>query len=280
MRRALPVLLLLSLVAGCTGAFFHPNRRMVRLPEHIQDTYRDIEFEAADGTRLHGRFLPATDGGSPHPQGSRCTVLYLHGNAGNLSTHSPNVLWLPARGINVFMFDYRGYGLSAGRPSLDGIHLDMAAALDKVFTMEGVDPDRVAVFGQSLGGAVAIVAVARSPWRERLAALIVDGAFSSYRGIAREKLAAFWLTWPFQLPFALTVDDRYKPLEVIAGLAPLPVLVVHGTIDSLVPVHHGEALYQAAREPKQLWLYENTGHIAAFIDPANRDRFVEYLKRC
>lgn len=262
-------------LGACSGLFFHPERELLLTPDRAGLAYRDVRFKASDGVRLHGWFLPAD---RKPAAGRPCTVLFLHGNAENISTHLASVSWLPARGVNVFLFDYRGYGLSEGSPDLDGLHRDTEAALATAFGLPEVDRDRVVVFGQSLGGAVAITAVARSAHRGRLRALIVEGAFSGYRAIAREKLAASWLTWPLRWPLALTVDDDYKPLKAIGKLSPLPVLIVHGLADRMVPPHHARALHAAAGEPKALWLIPEAAHIAAFRDENNRMRLMGYLR--
>jgi fermentation-respiration switch protein FrsA (DUF1100 family) len=271
--RAWPVLGGLALaLGGCTGVIFQPMHELVLTPDQIGLEYEEVEFATADGVRLHGWFLPAQ---APR----RGSILFLHGNAQNISTHIASVAWLPADGFDVLLFDYRGYGRSEGSPSLPGLHLDFAAALEALFAHPKIDPDRVVVFGQSLGAALAITALAASPRRQQVRALIVEGAFTSYRALAREKLADFWLTWPVQAPLALTIDDRYRPIDVIGELAPLPLLIVHGEADQVVPPDHALALYQAARPPKTLWLVPGAGHIGAFSTAANRAELVEYLTR-
>ncbi len=261
-------------LAGCTGAFFHPTSEHVRTPDRIGLVYREVDFRSGDGVALHGWFLPADA-----PRGA-CTLVFAHGNAENISTHIASVAWLPPAGVNVFLFDYRGFGRSAGAPDLPGVHADFGAALDHVMARPEVDPDRVAVLGQSLGGSVAIVGLARSPHRARVRALIIEGAFSDYQVIAREKLAASFVTWPLQWPLSLTVDGDHRPLAEIGRISPVPVLIVHGLDDRLVPPRHAEALYAAAREPKALWLLPETGHIAGFRDPANRERLLAFLAPC
>jgi hypothetical protein len=203
--------------------------------------------------------------------------LFLHGNAENISTHIASVAWLPGTGFNVLLVDYRGYGRSAGVPSLDGLHLDFRAALETLLAMPEIDPDRVVVFGQSLGGAIAITGLAGSTYKTKIRALIVEGAFAGYRALAREKLATFWPTWLLQWPLSLTIDDRHRPIDRIAELAPLPVLIVQGEADQIVPTHHGVALFARAGEPKELWLVPDTGHLQAFARPENRRRLRDYL---
>lgn len=276
--RRISALSLVLALGACTRLLFFPQDDHLITPDRVGVAYRDVDFTAADGTSLHGWFLPAAPEAA---SGDACTVLFLHGNAENISTHFAAVWWLPAEGYNVFLFDYRGYGRSAGKPGLPGLHLDAEAALDTVFAMEDVDPRKIIVFGQSLGGTVAITALARSKHRHRVRALITEGAFSSYRGITREKLAGFWLTWPLQAPLSLAMNNDYKPVEAIREIAPVPVLVIHGLADIVVLPRHAEALYAAAREPKEKWLLPHVAHIQSTLSEENRERLTDYLAaRC
>jgi hypothetical protein len=273
MRRALLVLLSWSaLLAGCTSVFFQPMRGHVATPERIGLAYQDVYFEATDGVRLHGWFIPA--------QGAATgTVFFLHGNAENISTHIGSVYWLPKQGFNVFLPDYRGYGLSQGTPTMAGVMNDIGAAFDTLLARPDVDPQRIVVFGQSLGGSLAISYVARSPHRAHIRALAVESAFSDFRGIAQEKLASFWLTWPFQWLPLLMIDNGYSPLLTVDQVAPIPLLVILGERDLIVPPHHGRDLYARAREPKELWIVPDAGHIEALRTSENRERFVAWMRK-
>lgn len=271
LRRASVLLLMLATTAGCTGMFFLPYRGHVLTPERIGLKYEDVYFESRDGVRLHAWFLPA--------QGAaQATVLHLHGNAENISTHIGNVYWMPARGFNVLLLDYRGYGASLGSPSVEGALIDVDSAMQTLLARADVDRSRIVVFGQSLGGALAIHYVAHTPYRQHVRALIVESAFSSYREIAREKLAAFWLTWPLQYPLSWTVSDDYSPLRAVGQVSPIPLLILHGDADPIVPLHHGERLYEAARDPKALWVVPGGGHTEALRDDAGRDRLAAYIR--
>lgn len=272
MIRRLFAILLVTTLCGCTGLFFYPYRPHVRTPDQIGLEYEDVRFDSTDGVRLHGWFLPA--------RGPACgTILFLHGNAENISTHIGSVHWLPAKGFNVFLPDYRGYGASEGSPSLPGLQADIEAAMRYLLARPGVDPNAIAVFGQSLGGAQAIYYVAHTPHRAHIRTLVADSAFASYRDIAREKLADFWLTWAFQYPFGLTVSDDYSPIDVIDRVAPIPLLLIYGDRDSIIPIHHGERLFAAAREPKEFWRVAGAGHIQAVNNKEVRERLTSYLKR-
>lgn len=261
---------LLLVLAGCTQLFFHPMAQRVFDPADAGIAYEEVMFEAADGTRLHGWFLPSR---SPSAD---ATVLFLYGNAENKSTHIASVYWLPEHGFNVLLFDYRGYGGSAGRPTLPGLHEDVDAAL--AYLLSRSDQERVVVFGQSLGGALALTAVAGSRWRPRIDGVVVEGAFSGYRAIAREKLSGLWLTRPLAWLISLTVSDRYRPLEGAAKIAPIPLLLVYSTADEVVPAHHGDLLYEAAGSPKYLWKIDGIAHITAFVDEGRRAELVSLLR--
>lgn len=268
-RRLVLFGLLLSLTA-CSSLLFHPSRTMARTPAQLGLAYQDVYFDSTDGLRLHGWYLPARG----RPIG---TVLFLHGNAENISTHIFNVAWLPAKGFNVFLFDYRGYGLSQGSPSLAGVHQDFNAALHWLLKKPFAARRGVVVFGQSLGAGIGIYGVAHSDAKAHIRAVVAESALSSYRDIAREKLASFFLTWPFQWPLSLTLSDKYSPIYAIKDIKTIPILIIHGDRDPIIPLHHGERLYRAAVAPKQFWLVKGGGHIQAFTRPVLRQRFVDYL---
>ena len=269
-RARLAAVLASLMVSACTAVFFQPHRVQVLTPDKLGLAYEEVSFKTRDGLKLIGWFLPAK---GP----ALGTVLQLHGNAENISTHFTSLAWMPARGFNVFTFDYRGYGASEGEPTLEGVQQDVDAAVQTLFSRGDIDKDRIVMYGQSLGGALAAYYVAHSPDRDRLRALIVESAFSGYVEIVREKLADHWFTWPLQWLPQLTVDDRFSPLPTMAKISPLPLLVLHGDQDAVVPVQNGKELYEAALEPKQLWIVAGARHIGTMRNPAERDRLIAYL---
>ena len=141
--------------------------------------YEPVHFASEDGTGLYGWFLPARGEAA-------ATVLFLHGNAENISTHIASVAWLPARGFNVFLFDYRGYGASGGKPTLAGAQHDTEAAMQVLLLRADIDRSRIVVFGQSLGGALAAYYVAHARSRDAIRALVSDSAFQLPGYRARE----------------------------------------------------------------------------------------------
>lgn len=241
---------------GCVnGLFFHPDHR-VYLPAPAA-RFEDVFFSSSNGTRLHGWFVPAV--GKP-----RGTVLHVHGNAQNLSAHYAFVNWMPAAGFNVFSFDYRGFGFSDGTPSRRGLRDDTAAALRYLASRPDVATNRIVVLAQSLGCAAALSALPDVP-DAGVRAVVLDSGFYSYRSIVRDKIDLIpvlrWLRWPLAL---LIVSNGESPSETIAALPPgMPLLLLHGTADRVVPVHHATWLVDRAHDPKTLWVIPGGRHTDA-----------------
>ncbi len=247
------VLVLVLTQTGCASVLYFPSREMERTPAAAQLAYRDVTFNSLDGTPLHGWWLPAAG----EVVG---TVLFFHGNAQNISTNLAAVYWLPERGFNVLLFDYRGFGRSAGAPTMGGIRKDGRAALR--YARSHTERGKLVVFGQSIGGAIAIDALGREG-TDGIAAVAIDSSFASYRAITREKLGQLWLTWPFQWPLSLLMPDRYSPNRVVDRIGPVPLLILHGEADRVVPIHHGEALFDRASAPKRMIRVPGGRHISA-----------------
>jgi fermentation-respiration switch protein FrsA (DUF1100 family) len=270
MLRRCSILLLTLLLAGCTGVFFQPMQPWVRTPQTVGLAYEDLRLPTTDGLTLSAWFLPSR---TP----AKGTILFLHGNAQNISTHLGSVYWLPERGFNVLLLDYRGYGASQGQPSVPGAQQDIDSAMRYLVARRDIDPRRIVVLAQSLGGALGLHYLAHSGYRQHLRGAVIDSAFTGYREIAGEKLRGSWLTWPLSWPLSLTVTDDYRPLAAAPQVAPIPLLFLHGDRDEVIPVQHARRLYEAAREPKELWIVEGAAHIQSLDQPAVRDRLVSWL---
>jgi fermentation-respiration switch protein FrsA (DUF1100 family) len=262
-------LTLLSL-SGCTYLFFKPGKVFVDNPDVRRLSPQDVYFQSSDGLTLHAWYFRG--------QGAvqRGAILVCHGNVENISTHAKLDLWLVREGYNLFIFDYRGYGTSGGEPTVEGIHLDAEAALEKMLTLPGVH-DRIIIFGKSLGGAVAIYTTAHTPYKGRIKGLIVESAFADYRMMARRAVARTVLGWPVQYPLSFLVNDDYSPLKWIKRVSPIPVLIMHGTGDPIVPVEHGRLLFKEALSPKEYWELPGLGHVKSWTDEATRARLLAWL---
>lgn len=245
------------LLSGCTSAFFYPSRALFSSPEKHGIKFETVKFPSTDGTELTGMFLFASS--AP----AKGTVVHFHGNAENMTSHFGYSAWLTQHGYNVFAFDYRGYGASQGKPSQSGVVQDGIAALAYVRRRPDVDPWRVAVFGQSLGGAVAAASVGLSP-AGAAQALVIESSFDSYKRIAQDALSRSWLTWPLQWLARFLISDRHRPTRYAERLAGVPIVVVHGDEDRIVPLYLGGRLFDGLAEPKQFWLVPGGRHCEAF----------------
>ena len=216
-----------------------PSRAIVRSPADAGLRHRELALHTSDGERLHGWWIPARSERVGH-------VLLFHGNGGNIGDRVALAALLAAAGLDVLLFDYRGYGRSSGRPGEHGTYRDARAALAGLRELPGVDRSRVLYLGESLGGGVAVELALEHP----PAGLVLLSAFTGVREMAR-------LHYPF-VP-AAAVPDAYPSLRRIGELR-APLLVLHGEDDAIVPVEHGRRLYEAAPGPKRLRTVPGAGH--------------------
>ena len=246
----LPIILIL-IVAGIifyplieNSIVFHPDRQLDDSPAHWGLFYKDIQFLTPDGLRLHGWFFPLSEE-SP-------VLIFCHGNAGNMSHRIENVKFLVNKGISVFLFSYRGYGKSSGRPSEKGLYIDGIAAYDYLAKVEKISPGRIAIFGRSLGGSVAIeVALQR-----KATCLIIESTFTSIKDMAKT-IPLFFIFSPF-LPL------HYNNISKIADVS-VPKLILHGEDDNIVPFSMGKALFEKALEPKLFLPIRGAGHNDTYV---------------
>lgn len=265
------LLLLLPLfLSGCSGLLFMPMKTLVRTPADVGLAYRDVTLRAADGTDLDAWWLPAV---GP----ARGTVLFLHGNAENISTHLASVYWLPAAGYQVLLLDYRGFGDSTGKPRIPQVLEDLRASVDWLVAQPKCRGRPLFMLGQSLGASLGGYLVgADSAVRARFAGVVLDSGFARYSWIAREVASRSWLTWPFQWFAAWGMPDGYDLLDQIGHISPVPLLLMHSRDDQIVGYHHAQALFKAAREPRFLVTYSGT-HISGFGDPRVRADVLEFF---
>ncbi|CCQ89310.1 putative Peptidase [Nitrospina gracilis 3/211] len=202
-------------------------------------TVEDVWFTASDGTKLHGWYFPAME--------ARATLLFFHGNAGNLTHRVDNIQRLTPLGLNVFIFDYRGYGKSEGAPDEEGILQDAQAAYDTLVKERKVPPDTVILFGRSLGGAFATDVAHHNP----AAGLILEAAFTNARDMAGAMFPV--------LPIGWAIRSKLNAVDKVPDIT-IPKLIIHGTDDEVVPYKLGRKLYDAAAEPKAFYDLPGAGH--------------------
>jgi hypothetical protein len=263
-------------MALADGTFFYPTRKDYDSPDNYDLVYEDVWIPSSEGARLHGWFFPAANPANPAG-----TIVHCHGNAGNITAHFKFAAWLPARGWNLLCFDYRGYGRSTGRPTRAGVIDDVHAAIDYARMRSDVDADRLAVFGQSLGGSVAIVALAQRD--HAVAGLCVEGPFASYREEARFVTRRVWYLWGASpLISRYLVSDDLSAIDYVNHLPPMPKLFICGDQDHIVDYRQTVALYERASDPKKLWLIPNSGHTEAVTGEieGGRQRVTDFFKAC
>ncbi|MBN8550268.1 MAG: alpha/beta hydrolase [Deltaproteobacteria bacterium] len=258
----------LSLCA-CTGFFFYPWNKLVRTPADVGVAYERIELSAPGQPKLVGWFLPAKGA-------ARGSILFLHGNAENISTHLAAVHWLPEQGYQVFIFDYQGYGESEGSPSLPNAISDAERAVSYLQSRPDVLHQRFFLFGQSLGASLALYLAAQPQYANTFTAIIADSPFSSYRQIAREKVASVWVGYLLQWPLGFLVNNDYSPDKVITSIH-APILFLHGTNDNVVPAQHSADLCAKVQANCERWLVPDATHGEILAMPEYRKKLVHYL---
>jgi fermentation-respiration switch protein FrsA (DUF1100 family) len=208
---------------------YFPSSRIARTPGAVGLNFDEVVLETEDGERLGAWLVRAP--------GARGTVLFCHGNAGNISHRVSTLEILAGLGMDVLIFDYRGFGTSTGEPSEEGLYQDAMAAW-RFLGARGTKRERTIIMGRSLGGGVAVWLASEVD----AAGLVAESTFTSAVDLGGEH-------YPF-LPVSLLLRHRFDSIERIANVGE-PVLVAHSDEDTLIPSHHGQALFAAARQPKQ-----------------------------
>ncbi len=231
----------------------YPSRTITLTPKSVNLSYETISFETEDSVKLFGWFVPR-----PHAKG---TVIIFHGNAGNIS-HRVELIQLFYRiGLNTFIFDYRGYGQSEGRPSEHGTYLDAEATWLYLTQSRNILPGEIVLFGRSLGGPIAAwLAQKHNP-----AGLIIESSFTSIPELAAE-------LYPY-LPVKLLCRYEYNTREYVTKIR-CPIFIIHNVHDEIVPFKHGQKLFEKAQSPKEF--LETTGSHNE-LDLTSRKRYEECL---
>jgi len=216
-------------LTACNSLFYRPDAMNWTLPEQIAKNFSEHRIVVGKlGESIHAWHLRTE-------KIKKGTVVHFHGNAQNMTAHVLFVSWLLEEGFDVLTFDYRGYGKSSGEVSRENTVEDGIAVLNWTSDREKNTP--VLVVAQSLGGAIATVALQRSK-SSNVAAVVLESTFSSYRSIARNKLASFFLTWPLQWPLSYLITDTLSPDRFISQYN-FPTLIIHGSRDIVIPYSEG-----------------------------------------
>jgi fermentation-respiration switch protein FrsA (DUF1100 family) len=225
------------------GIVFFPDPHLIGTPRDFGLDYEEAWFKAEDGVKLHGWWVPKA--GAP-------VLLWFHGNAGNISHRLENIkLLVEEVGVGVFIFDYREYGWSEGSISREGTFKDAAAAYRYLTETRGIAGRNIVLFGRSLGSALATDVALKGPCR----ALILESAFTNSQEMAK-MLAPFLFDWRPKVPY----DNLGR-----IGYVPVPVLIIHGTDDEIIPADMARRVFAAASEPKELYLIPGSHHNDTYL---------------
>jgi uncharacterized protein len=212
-----------------TNLVFQPRTEVIVSPEKLELDYEVITFSTKDNLKLDGLFVSVPE--------AKNVLLYCHGNYGNISNCLEHIKALTQLGLNIFIFDYRGFGKSEGKITENGTYLDVASAWDYLVKIRNIKSENIIVFGHSLGGAVA----AKLAAEKNIKALVIEGSFTSIKKLAAE-LHPFI---PMKRFFKFNYDTATNLRKVKE-----PVLIFHSRDDDVIPFHHGQTLYSIANEPK------------------------------
>ncbi len=244
--KALPILLGTLLIPSPVCAalehmfLYFPDTEIVMTPASIGLEFEDIRFQASDGTKLHGWYLPG--------EKDKPLILFCHGNAGNISHRVDNLRLLNELGLSVFIFDYRGYGQSEGKATEAGTYADIRGALNWL-KGKGWSEQQMIYFGRSLGAAIALqLAIEHPP-----AGLVLESPFTSIEAIGKHHYPILWVLAGWAL------DVRYDNIVKINQLK-TPLLIFHGEEDEIIPQQMGRELFERAPLPKQFYSIPFAGH--------------------
>jgi len=232
-------------MVSCAGSFvYFPDRAVLATPAAVGLPYEAVRISAGDGVAVAGWWVPC--------ENARATLVFCHGNAGNISHRVGQLEMFHGLGLNVLLFDYRGYGESEGSPSEEGTRLDADAMWSYCTKVRGVAPGKIVIYGHSLGGAVAVRLAVERP----AGCLIVDSSFTSVADVAARHVPAILARGLF--------GGMYNSRESIARVA-CPVLVMHSPDDEIIPFRMGEDLYNAAGLAKRFFRIRGS-HNTGFLE--------------
>ena len=247
------------------------EKRLIFCPDRSNDSatpdiygleYDDVTFRTEDGLDLNGWFVP---GKRTSSDADLHTLLWFHGNAGNINRRLDNIKMIYDRvPVNVFIIDYRQYGRSEGKISEKGTYIDARAALAYLHSRKEINQEKIIFFGRSLGSAVAV----ELALNEKCRALILETPFTSIKEMGKK-------LYPF-LPISHLIRTKYDSLSKIRNIK-VPILIMHGDKDKLVPFEHGKRLYDIANEPKEFYTIPGAGHNDTHI--VGGDEYYGVIKR-
>lgn len=260
------ILFICFFLAGCTSLIYQPDKYFYAHPDRFNVKFTAFNFNSIDGTKLSAWKLFSK---TKNPKN---LLIYFHGNAQNLTSHFVNAVWMTEHGYDVLIFDYRGYGLSEGEPGPKGVAEDGLAFLNYSYTdFKKGSYEKLIVYTQSLGGAIALRSLEDFVHRDKISLLVLDSTFLSPRDVAREKTNRLF---KYLISNEYTADSELKALT-------MPVLSIHSTSDFVIAYLLGMDLFnKIPNSKKEFWTLSTRGHGDVFFveNMKYRELFLKYVE--
>jgi len=260
------ILFVCLFLTGCTSLIYQPDKYMYAHPDQFKISFDNLTFNSIDGTKLSAWKLHSK---TKNPKN---LLIWFHGNAQNLTSHFVNTAWMTDHGYDVLIFDYRGYGLSEGKPDPKGVSEDGLAFLNYAYgDFKKGGYEKFIVYAQSLGGAIALRSLEDFIHRDEVSLLVLDSTFLSPREVAREKTNRLF---KYLISNSFTANPELKHLT-------MPVLSIHSTEDFVIAYFLGKDLFNKIPNPqKEFWTFNTRGHGDVFFveNQKYRDLFLNYVK--
>lgn len=262
--------LAIALYLGQSNLVYMPSQELIDTPASMGIKFEDIQITTKDNVNLDAWFVPAKD----NDKIGKGVILFCHGNGGNISNRISYLPIFKDLGLSTFLFDYRGYGKSDGKPSEEGTYNDVEAAWQYLTQEKQIPPQKIIIYGESLGGAIASYLaqkISQQDNKNSAGGLILASTFTSISDRAAE-------LYPF-LPIRLLSRFSYNSIDRLPSIK-IPVLIIHSTDDEIIPYHHGDRNFQVANQPKKLVKLRGD-HNGGFLDSLEtyRNGLNEFIQR-
>jgi pimeloyl-ACP methyl ester carboxylesterase len=247
--------LAIALYLGQSNLVYMPSQELIDTPATIGLKFDDVQLTTKDSVNLDSWFVPAKD----NDQIGKGVILFCHGNGGNIGNRVSYLPIFKDLGLATFLFDYRGYGKSEGKPSEEGTYSDVEAAWQYLTQEKQIPPQKIIIYGESLGGAIASYLaqkISQQDSKNSAGGLILASTFTSISDRAAE-------LYPF-MPIRFLSRFSYNSIDRLP-IIKIPILVIHSIDDEIIPFHHGDRNFQVANQPKKLVTLRGD-HNGGFLD--------------
>lgn len=273
MKIKLCLVFFISLLSACSSLLYYPTPYLYVDKQKLEYKPKEVNFAGPDKKKMVGWYFRS------HAEKPKAVLLFFHGNAQNISSHFFSLYWILKYDYDFFIFDYPGYGGSEGEATPENTVETGKLALR--WLRQLIPPEvPLVVFGQSLGGNIALRTVADMKSEITPCLVTIDSSFASYTEVGRQVLKRSLLTWPFQYASYLLLSDGSSAKGRIKEISPIPLLVIHGDQDGVVNFENGEKIFADAGEPKEFWRIPQGDHTDVFTASAHREKYQKmFLER-